>query len=144
MRIRTLLIDDNQTFLNAASDFLSKQPKVEIVGAMTSGELALAMLPVLEPHLILLDWKMPGIDGLETARRLKALPNSPYIIMLTLHDGPHYRVAAKSAKIDGYLNKQNWFVELLPLIDQLYEELECNSAPPANGRDDNTMALVVS
>jgi CheY-like chemotaxis protein len=70
--IRMLMVDDSPTFLDAATTFLSRVPRFEVVGRALSGEEALEQVHQLQPDLVLLDLAMPGMDGLEVTRRLKA------------------------------------------------------------------------
>ncbi len=116
--IRILLADDNAEFLSLVGDFLSglKQHGFEVVAAATSGAEAIEQTFRLSPDVVLLDLAMPGINGIETARRITAEANSPAVIMLTLHGGLEYREAAREAGAVGFVAKQTMRAELTPCI----------------------------
>jgi DNA-binding NarL/FixJ family response regulator len=114
----TLLVDDSPSFLESAVRFLSSDERVDVVGLALSGQEALERIQQLQPELVLIDLAMPGINGLEVTRRLKALPNAPWIVILTLHDTFEYRAAAAEAQADGFITKSEFGDKLLPLIEQ--------------------------
>jgi DNA-binding NarL/FixJ family response regulator len=120
--IRTLLVDDNSEFLEAATRFLSSDSQIKIVGATASGEEALQKVISLNPDLILMDLALPGLNGLETTRKLKAKPDAPRVVILTLHDNYEYRKASEAARADGFVPKSEFGVKLLPLIRTLFSE----------------------
>jgi DNA-binding NarL/FixJ family response regulator len=122
--IRTLLVDDSPEFLEAAGRFLAADPYIELVGTVLSGKEAIEQVSILNPDLVLMDLAMPGINGLETTRRIKAEPDAPRIIILTLHDNPEYRAASESVDADGFIAKSDFGAELLPLIYLLFEKDE--------------------
>ena len=80
-----LIVDDLPININALADYLSKEYRVQLA---TSGEQALALINKQRPDLILLDVVMPGMDGYELCRRLKADPELAEIpvIFLTVKD----------------------------------------------------------
>lgn len=118
--IRVLLVDDNPEFLKSASEFLALQPSLQVVGCAVSGDEALVQIPRLAPHLILMDWAMPEMSGLEATRLIKAKKNAPYVVILTLHNIRQYRSAAQLAGADGFISKAEWSTQLMPLIRQLF------------------------
>ncbi len=118
--IRVLLVDDSPDFLKSAGRFLSLQPSLQVVGSATSGKEALKQIPQLAPHLVLLDWAMPEMSGLEALRRIKARESPPRVVMLTLYDIVQYRRAAQLAGADGFLCKTEWSAQLMPLVHCLF------------------------
>lgn len=125
--IRTLLVDDSPEFLDAAGRFLASHPNIELVGSALSGKEAFEQVALLNPDLVLMDLAMPGINGLETTRRIKAEPGAPRVIILTLHDNPEYRAASESVDADGFIAKSDFGAELLPLIRHIFEKDEVSS-----------------
>jgi len=67
-RARVLVVDDSPVFLDAAVSLVSAAPSLRVVGVAASGEEAIELLPMLKPDFVLLDFRMPGMDGVETAR----------------------------------------------------------------------------
>ena len=73
--VRILLVDDNPEFLKSARTFLSGHPHLEEVANVSSGKAALELIGDLSPDLLLMDIVMPGMNGIETTRRIKVLPS---------------------------------------------------------------------
>ena len=71
MPIRVYVVDDSDIFLDALHEVLDACPEFELVGEAHNGEIALKEVPHLAPDLVLLDVLLPGIDGIETSRRLQ-------------------------------------------------------------------------
>jgi DNA-binding NarL/FixJ family response regulator len=118
--IRTILVDDNQAFLDSAARFLSQYQIIEIVGRLSSGRETLRLASNLRPDLVLMDLAMPDMDGLEATRRLKTLGAMPKVIILTLHSESAYRDAAMSAGADGFVSKTDIGTALIPLVHRLF------------------------
>ena len=131
MSIRILLVDDSLPFIESAGRFLSNELGVEVVGKAISGLDALAQVTKVAPDLVLMDVSMPGMDGLEATQQLKARPDAPTIIILTLYDTPKYRDAAKKAGADGFIPKADFGEKLVPLIQTLFPELVRPAPEPA-------------
>jgi DNA-binding NarL/FixJ family response regulator len=105
-RCRVLLVDDSRAVLEALGRFLAAVPEVEVVGQGCSGPEALAQAARLKPDLVILDLVLPGVDGLEVTRRLKASPGGPLVLVLTPPDDPEHRAAARAAGADNLVGKQ--------------------------------------
>ena len=116
---RVLLVDDNQDFLKAAKRFLRAVPGLELVGEATSGEQAVELSTALQPDLVLMDFAMPGMNGLAATLRIKQQPNAPKVIMVTLHTHAALRALANEAGADGFLQKEDLVVELPRLLASL-------------------------
>lgn len=120
--IRVLLADDNACFRMFVECLLSCLPWIEIVGQAQSGLEAVELEARLRPDLVVTDWEMPGLDGLEATRRIKARANAPRVIVLTGHDEPEYSTAACGAGADGFINKSECSARLLPVVRQVCAE----------------------
>ena len=105
--MRVLLIDDNPAFLQAVASLVRVWGNVDVVTVATSGEEGLARAAEEDPDLVLVDVVMPGLDGFETARRLKALPQPARVFVISLSDQPPYYRAAAEAGADGFVAKGN-------------------------------------
>ena len=86
--VTVLTVDDQATFLRAARELVEAADGFRLVGEAASGAEALRVAPVVEPDLILLDLRMPGMDGLETARRLGEVAPGAMIVLMSLEDPP--------------------------------------------------------
>jgi DNA-binding NarL/FixJ family response regulator len=120
--IRTLLVDDSREFLQAASQFLSVDPQIEIVGKFLSTREALDNIYDLNPDLVLMDLAMPQINGLEATQLIKEHAQPPKVIILTMHDNPEYRHASHAVQADGFITKSNFGDELIPLIGEIFKD----------------------
>ena len=124
--ITVLLVDDSPDFIDVAAGYLAADGRIAIVGHAMSGHQAVELARDLGPDLVLMDIAMPGINGLEAARRIKAQNGRTKVVMLTLYDNPEYRAAAEAAAVDGFVGKSAFVSELPPLIDRL-----CSAPPPS-------------
>jgi CheY-like chemotaxis protein len=119
MPVKVLLVDDNIIYLRTVSALLSNKPEIEIVGCAVSGEEALELVELVNPDLILLDLKMPGMDGLEVTRRIKADSKAIRIAIVTASCDGAYRRAAEEAGADDYICKDRLTSELRRLLEEL-------------------------
>lgn len=108
-----LIADDSPKFLDTAGRVLGADPRFHVVGQVHSGEEVLGAIPRLRPHVVLMDLAMPGMGGLAATRFVKAMPDPPYVLALTLHDAPEYRAAAAAVGMDGFIGKQGFSVDVL-------------------------------
>jgi two-component system nitrate/nitrite response regulator NarL len=93
---RLVLVDDQPEFLELTRARLTQGAAFEVIGEATSGDAALTLILELEPgpDAVLLDIEMPGLDGFETARRMRALAPNLRIILISASDNSRYRAAA--------------------------------------------------
>lgn len=82
-RVSVLLIDDHRVVRQGLRDFLESQDDIDIVGEAASGEEGVRLAQELLPDVVLMDMVLPGIDGVEATRRVKAVCPSTRIIVLT-------------------------------------------------------------
>jgi NarL family two-component system response regulator LiaR len=88
--ISLLLIDDHQLVRWGVRMFLATQPDIVVVGEAQSGDEALRLTAELTPDVALMDMVMPGMDGVETTRRLKAIsPRTQVIVLTSYHEDEH-------------------------------------------------------
>ncbi len=118
--IRILLTDDSPIFLKSASSFLAAEPQLRVVGQARSGEEGLRLVTALRPDLVLMDFEMPGMNGLEATRRIKESPDAPRVLIVTLYDNPTYRAAAEAVGADGFVSKADFTEQILPSIYALF------------------------
>jgi two-component system response regulator AlgR len=104
--LRVLIVDDEAPARNRVRDLLADcalQMPLEIAGEAENGQLALAMLPECEADVVLLDIRMPGMDGLEVAQHLQKLDAPPAVIFTTAYDA--YALKAFEVHAVDYLLK---------------------------------------
>jgi len=102
-RLKVLIVDDELPARERLRSLLGEIPEVVAVGEAVSGAEALALTHDLAPDIVLLDVRMPGMDGLEAARHLNVLEEPPAVIFTTAYD--QYAVEAFEAHAVGYLLK---------------------------------------
>ena len=121
-QLRTLLVDDSAEFLESAARFLAHAGDVDLVGSARSGHEAITQAAELKPDLVLMDLAMPGLNGLEATRLIKARAGAPRVVIMTLYDTAEYRQAACEATADGFIAKSAIRSDLLPLIANLFTQ----------------------
>jgi DNA-binding NarL/FixJ family response regulator len=84
--ISVLTADDQPLFLAAARDVIVATPGFELVGEACSGFEAIELFAELTPDLVLMDVRMPGLDGIETTRRLRTLRPEAVVVLISLDD----------------------------------------------------------
>ncbi|GAA3270789.1 DNA-binding response regulator [Streptomyces lavendulae subsp. lavendulae] len=104
-RIRVLLVDDHQVVRRGLRTFLEVQEDIEVVGEAADGEEGIARAEELRPDVILMDVKMPGTDGIEALRRLRALTNPARVLIVTSFTEQRTVVPALRAGAAGYVYK---------------------------------------
>jgi DNA-binding NarL/FixJ family response regulator len=114
--MRAIVVDDYQPFLAALAVLLSHKTGVEVVGQADNGVDGLKLIEEMKPDLVLVDYTMPGIGGVEVTRRLKAMPGGPKVIVMSFQTEMECREQAFKAGADGFLVKTEMHQELLPLL----------------------------
>lgn len=106
--IRVLIADDQALVRGGLEMILSAQPDMVVVAAAEDGAQALALATELAPDVVLMDVRMPVMDGLEATRRILAAPavRHPKVVMLTTFDLDEYVYGALAAGASGFLLKE--------------------------------------
>ena len=89
-KIKVVIVDDQEVIREAFGMLISQEPTVDLVGALTGGEEAIHMVPVLEPEVVVMDVKMPGLNGIAAAQQLREKQPDIGIIMLSAYDDSEY------------------------------------------------------
>jgi two-component system, NarL family, response regulator LiaR len=105
MNTKILIVEDQQTIRQGLRLILAGFPNVEVVGEAADGYTAITMTERLQPNLILMDVGLPGIDGIESVRRIKASKPHIKVLMFTSHDDEDEIRASLGAGADGYCLK---------------------------------------
>ncbi len=105
MAIQILLVDDQALFREGMRVLLSLQPDFEVVGEAANGEEALRLAAMHHPHVVLMDLRMPILDGVAATRRLRAAQPACRVIVLTTFDDDDYVFDGLRAGAVGYLLK---------------------------------------
>lgn len=105
MSIKILLADDQSLFREGLHILLSTQPDIEVVGEAINGEEALQLAAKFRPHIVLMDMRMPVLDGVEATRRLREAQPDCRVIVLTTFDDDELVFEGLRAGAVGYLLK---------------------------------------
>ena len=115
-RVGILLADDQELMRMAFKMVIDSQEDLVVLGEAANGEEALQRAAELQPDVILMDVRMPELDGVEATRRLRAADSSARVIILTTFDLDEYVFAALRAGASGFLLKDTPPAELLGAI----------------------------
>jgi DNA-binding NarL/FixJ family response regulator len=103
--IRVLVVDDQALVRGGFTMILDAEPDIEVVGEAADGQEALACCREHAPDVVLMDVRMPVLDGVEATRRIMAMPDAPRVLMLTTFDLDEYVYDAIRAGASGFLLK---------------------------------------
>ncbi len=104
-KVRVLIADDHDIVRVGLRALLDVHPQIEVVGEARDGTETLSLAVQHQPDVLLIDMRMPELDGIEICRRLKAEPPSPAVLFLTSYAEEPTTLAAVEAGADGYLLK---------------------------------------
>jgi DNA-binding NarL/FixJ family response regulator len=104
--IRVVLADDHPMLREGIRSRLERESDISVVGEADDGAEALRLVEELAPDVLLLDMEMPGLTGVETARRLQAQNSPVYVLVLSAYDDWYYVQALLSSGAAGYLTKE--------------------------------------
>ena len=145
--IRVLVVDDHALHRDGTRQILEAYPDLQVVGDADSGEVALALVNQLRPDVVLLDIRLPGINGIEVARRLTRDHPDTRVLMVSAYDEDEYVRGALEAGAAGYLRKTAPGKELVQAVravaggasvlqSGLTARLLISSRQPERGADD--------
>ena len=104
-QIRVLVVDDHHLTRRALKNIFDVASEIEVIAEATNGKEAFQKAQDLQPDVIVLDLNMPGKDGLETLRDLRAEKNNTPVIILTLFPPEKFENAAMAAGATSFLSK---------------------------------------
>ena len=116
--ITLLLADDHQVLREALRLLLESQPDFKVIAETGNGLDAAQLIEKHKPDVLIADMMMPGLSGLEVARRTKRVSPATHVIVLSMHDAESYVVEALQAGIAGYVLKKSSSQDLIFAIRQ--------------------------
>jgi DNA-binding NarL/FixJ family response regulator len=120
MAIRVVVVDDQDMVRSGFAAVLSMQSDIDVVGEAANGRLGIEVSRGTHPDVVLMDVRMPEMDGLEAARRLLDPPpgvvHRPKVLMLTTFDLDDYVYEALQAGVSGFLLKDAPVAELIQAV----------------------------
>jgi DNA-binding NarL/FixJ family response regulator len=130
MRTRFLLVDDSELVRKSLRTVLQANPEWEICGEAANGESAIELFKELHPNIVILDFQMPGMNGIETARRMSKIAPAVPIVLFTQHASSDLEKHAREAGVRSVVSKTNAF-PMVGMIEALLGPK--NSEPGAEG-----------
>ncbi|MGY1824081.1 response regulator [Geodermatophilus sp. SYSU D00079] len=115
-QIRVVLVDDQQMVRAGFRMVIDSQPDLTVVGEAGTGADAVELLARTRADVVLMDVRMPGMDGIEATREVTAQPEPPRVVVLTTFDLDEYVVAAIGAGASGFLLKDAPPEEMLAAV----------------------------
>jgi DNA-binding NarL/FixJ family response regulator len=113
LTVTVLIADDQAPFRSAAKGVVSIAPGFEVVGEAESGEAAVELVESLKPNLVLMDIHLPGISGIEAARRIAGASPLTLTFLVSSYQADDLPVEARSSGAAAYINKEDFEPELL-------------------------------
>jgi DNA-binding NarL/FixJ family response regulator len=114
--VRVVVVDDQQMVRAGFRMVIDSQPDLTVVGEAGDGAAAVQLLGSTPADVVLMDIRMPGVDGIEATRQVTALPGAPRVVVLTTFDLDEYVVAAIGAGASGFLLKDAAPEEMLAAV----------------------------
>lgn len=112
MKTRILIVDDHPLFRDGLKRLIDNEPDLEVVGEAADGRKAIELTRALQPDIILMDVKMPVMDGIEATRRILAEMPGMKILALSMYSGDGFLSRMMSAGALGYFLKGDDFKDL--------------------------------
>ena len=120
-RIRVFIVDDQALIRDGLKTILETEEDMEVAGAAKNGLEACSMAELLRPDIILMDIRMPGIDGVESIKNIRSRLPQVKIIMLTTFNDEEYIMDAIANGASGYLLKD---IEVEKLIETIHDAID--------------------
>lgn len=118
--IRILLVDDHPVVRAGLASMLSTIPGLAVCGAASTGEEALQLIDLQQPDVLLLDLRMPGMNGIELLKVTRAKPFPPKALVLTSYESDEEIYRAIEAGAQGYLLKSTPQAEIVAAIQAVH------------------------
>jgi DNA-binding NarL/FixJ family response regulator len=118
---RLLIADDHALVREGLRTMFSGEEGIEVIAEANDGQQALTLCRELEPDLVLMDVRMPVMDGLEATRKIKAEMPKTSVMMVTMHENPDYLFEAVKAGAAGYVLKDASGERLLNAVRRTLE-----------------------
>ncbi|MFM1931963.1 MAG: hypothetical protein RL226_1266, partial [Bacteroidota bacterium] len=114
---RIIIVDDHPIFLKGLAEVIQEDKENYVIDTAYNGVEALRLVKILNPHLVITDLEMPGMNGLDLAKQLNA--DFPEIkkVMLTMHNNPAALDLAMEFNVMGYVLKENAVTEIKSCIE---------------------------
>jgi DNA-binding NarL/FixJ family response regulator len=116
MNIRVLLADDHKLFREGLRSLIEEQPRMKVVAEAEDGRTAVQFAQTVSPDVVVMDISMPGMNGMEAARKIINKAPGVKVLALSMHNDIRFVVEMLNAGASGYLLKDCAFEELIHAI----------------------------
>ncbi|WP_329101173.1 response regulator transcription factor [Micromonospora sp. NBC_01699] len=116
MTVRVVLVDDQPLIRSALRVLIADSGDLVVVGEAGTGDEAVTVVARMRPDVVVMDIRMPGMDGIEATRRVVVGPDAPRVLILTTFDDDEYVYGALRAGASGFLVKDMALDEILGAI----------------------------
>jgi DNA-binding NarL/FixJ family response regulator len=116
---RLMIVDDDGATRAALREALALED-MDVVADCADAETALGVLDTANPEVVLMDWRLPGMDGIEATRQIKERLPWVQVLLLTAYDGPVPRMGAEDAGVFAYLVKDASSAFMKDVIDKAW------------------------
>ncbi|MGA7851965.1 MAG: response regulator transcription factor [Candidatus Acidiferrales bacterium] len=135
MRTRFLIVDDSELVRQGLRTVLQANPDWEIAGEAADGMTAVEVFKDVRPNVVIVDFQMPGINGIETARRLLEIAPAVPVVMFTQHASADLEKHAREAGIRSVVSKTDAF-PMVGIIEALLGSDESSTGGAEEGGRD--------
>lgn len=116
---RILIVDDALAVRESLSWLIDDEEGLTVVGSASTGSDAIRQVKELNPHLVILDIELPDTDGFTVTRQLKALPQPPQVVLLSVHGDAGSKQRGAEAGCDAYVEKGLGWTHLLRVLKEV-------------------------
>ena len=120
-KTKIVLVDDHAIVIDGLKSLLAKSEKAEVVATASTAKEGLNKLKATTAELVITDINMPGLDGLEMIKTIRNEFPPTKIIVLSLHDEPHYIRNILRNRVQGYILKNDTSAELLTAVEHVLD-----------------------
>jgi DNA-binding NarL/FixJ family response regulator len=120
--ITLLIVDDNPVVRGIVKRLVQSEPGMNVLAEAGDGLAAVRLARELNPDIVLIDLSMPGLDGLQATRQIKADRPEAKVVIITVHADEVYRRAAVESGADGFLPKKTLTAGLVPMLKEIGPE----------------------
>jgi DNA-binding NarL/FixJ family response regulator len=121
MTVGVLVVDDDALVRSGLTFMLRAAPTIEVLGEASDGDEVPDAVATLHPDVVLMDIRMPRVDGIAATRALRATPGAPEVIVLTTFDADRDVLAALQSGASGYLLKDTPPTEIVRAVERVAE-----------------------
>jgi two-component system invasion response regulator UvrY len=119
VRTKILIVEDHESMRNSLRQWISTVFQDYEVRDTGTGEDAVELCKEIKPDVVVMDIKLPGINGILATRQIKKMFPEIQVIVLTVYDIPAFQAEAAAAGASAFISKNNMYKELVPAIEKL-------------------------